>query len=97
MKKKIITVEEFFRLKEMFSGSSEDKKLAWTVYDSAYEDKIILNQLMGKALLFKHRSDFIDAVSMEFIADSKKIYAFIEMNTMTLLYRDILNKLLKDE
>tara|TARA_R100000742_G_C4254182_1_gene72239 strand:- start:606 stop:899 length:294 start_codon:yes stop_codon:yes gene_type:complete len=97
MKKRVITVEEFFRLKQMFSGSSEDKAIAWEIYDNAYEDKIILNQLMGKALMFNDRTNFIDAVKFEFIADSKKIYTFIETNTMNRIYRDILDKLLRND
>ena len=97
MKKKVITVEEFFRLKQMFSGSTEDKNIAWEIYENAYEDRVILNQLMGKALMFKDRTNFIDAVKFEFIADSKRIYTFIETNAMNKIYRDILDKLLKND
>tara|TARA_R100001440_G_scaffold16954_3_gene28717 strand:+ start:1721 stop:2005 length:285 start_codon:yes stop_codon:yes gene_type:complete len=94
MKKKIITVEEFFRLKLMFSGSQEDKELAWEIYDNAYEDKVILNQLMAKALMFEDRQQFIDGVKFEFIANSKNLYAFISAESIEEIYKDILNKLL---
>jgi len=96
MKKKIITVEEFFRLKQMFSGGQEDKELAWEIFDNTYEDKIILSQLMAKALMFKNRQQFIDAVKFEFIADSKKLYAFIEAESFNHIYMDILKKLLDE-
>ncbi len=52
---KIISIEEFFRIKEMFSGSEEDKDLALELYNTQYQDKHILNELMLKALLFKDR------------------------------------------
>jgi len=96
MKRNIITIEEFFRLKEMFSGIKEDQEIAWEIYENQYEDKVILNQLMAKALLFKKRKDFIDTVKFEFVADSKKLYSFIQLNTMDKIYMDILNKLLDD-
>tara|TARA_R110002051_G_scaffold321795_2_gene410418 strand:+ start:222 stop:515 length:294 start_codon:yes stop_codon:yes gene_type:complete len=97
MKKKIITIEEFFRLKQMFSGSIEDKELALEIYENAYEDSIILHQLMGKALMFKDRTEFIDAIKIEFIADSQRIYTFIKVSSMTRIYREILNKIINDD
>ena len=96
MKRKIITVEEFFRLKQMFNSVKEDQEIAWEIYDKQYEDKVILNQLMAKALVFKKRNEFIDTVKFEFIADSKKLYSFISINTFDQIYMDILNKLLDD-
>ena len=96
MDRKIITVEEFFRLKEMFNASKEDQQIAWEIFDSQYEDKIIISHLMAKALMFKSRRNFIDTVKFEFIADSKKLYSFIDINTFDKIYMDILNKLLDD-
>ncbi len=87
-------MEEFFKLKEMFSGTEEDKVIAWEIYDNAYEDKVILNQLMAKALMFEDRTEFIDAVKFPFMADSKKIYAFIDTQSFNEIYKTILNKLL---
>ena len=96
MKRNIITIEEFFRLKEMFSSVKDDQEIAWEIYDKQYEDKVILNQLMAKALMFKKRNEFIDTVKFEFVADSKKLYSFIKLNHMDQIYMDILNKLLDD-
>ncbi len=80
----------------MFNASKEDKEIAWGIFDSQYEDKVIISQLMAKALMFKNRRDFIDTVKFEFIADSKKLYSFIDINTFDKIYMDILNKLLDD-
>ena len=96
MKKKIISVEEFFRLKEMFDGSDEDHELAWEIYNNAYEDKVIIGQLIAKALMFKNRARFVDAVKFKFIANTKEIYAFIDTNTFNDIYTDILKKLIDE-
>ena len=46
--------------------------------------------------MFKNRQQFIDAVKFEFIADSKKLYAFIEAESFNHIYMDILKKLLDE-
>jgi hypothetical protein len=58
---KVITVEEFFRLKQMFQGLPDDQELAWEIYKNNYKDDAV-DLLMHKALVFKHRKKFADAV-----------------------------------
>ena len=58
----------------MFQGIPKKiSRLLGRYYDSQYEDKVIISQLMAKALMFKSRRKFIDTVKFEFIADSKVI------------------------
>ena len=35
---KVITLEEFFKLKEMFQGLPDDQELAWEIYKNNYKD-----------------------------------------------------------
>ena len=95
MKKKIITIDEFFRLQEMFRGSKEDQELAFEIYDSQYKDREILDELMTKALMFDKRRKFADAVQYKFPTKSgKTIYTYIEENKMSAIYKSILDKLM---
>ncbi|CAI8203041.1 MAG: Uncharacterised protein [Arcobacter lacus] len=97
MKKKIITLDEFFKYKQMFSGLQEDKELAWHLYsNSNYQDKEVVDRLMLKALLFKDRVDFSIAVKYSFEVnslDTNKIYTFIKKSKVDNIYMDILRKL----
>jgi hypothetical protein len=97
MKKKIITLDEFFKYKEMFSGLQEDKELALHMYNNTnYEEKEVVNRLMAKALMFKDRVDFCIAVKFSFkinSLDTNKIYTFIEKSKVDNIYMDILRKI----
>lgn len=97
MKKKIITLDEFFKYKEMFSGLQEDKELALHMYNNTnYEEKEVVNRLMAKALMFKDRVDFCIAVKFSFVInslDTNKIYTFIEKSKVDNIYMDILRKI----
>jgi len=95
--KRIITLDEFFRYKEMFSGLPEDQALANELYQKAnYADKELLDQLMAKALVFDKRYNFCVAVKHAFKLGSFKtsrLYAFIEAKKVNKVYMDILRKL----
>ena len=97
MKKKIITLDEFFKYKEMFSGLKEDKELAWHMYDNTdYQEKEVVNRLMAKALMFKDRVDFCIAIKYSFqinALDTNKIDAFIKKSKVDNIYMDILRKI----
>jgi|TARA_B100000902_G_C27279305_1_gene900740 hypothetical protein len=94
---KIISIEEFFRIKEMFSGSEEDKDLALELYNTQYQDKHILNELMLKALLFKDRKYFAEAVQMNLVSKTgKTLYTFLSLEQANDIYKQILDKLMDD-
>jgi len=99
--RKIITIDEFFTLRDMFSGSKEDAAIALAIYQEQYQDKDILDRLMCKALMFKERVDFSIAVQYTFQMgmsdmDTKNIYAYIDINKMDEIYNEILNKITDD-
>jgi hypothetical protein len=97
-KKKIITIDEFFRLKEMLQGLPEDKDIAFQIYSSQYEDREMLDQLMSKALLFEDRKNFVDAIRFKFkIRTADTLYTFIDVEEMNLVYKHILNKITGDD
>ena len=79
---KIITLEEFFKYKQMFQGLPEDQSLACEIYNNAnYENKEVLDKLMVKALMFEDRVNFCTAVKYTLNVgelSTKKIYAFLE-------------------
>ena len=89
---KIITAEEFFRLREMFNGLDEDVAMAVEIYkNSNYDQKEILDILMAKALVFKPRRRFCDAIKFSFILPShRKIYAFMKESEADEIYFNIL-------
>lgn len=94
---RIITLDEFFKYKEMFSGLPEDQALACELYNNAnYADKKLLDQLMAKALVFDKRYNFCIAVKHKFKLGSFKtsrIYAYIDKNKLDGVYTEILRKL----
>jgi len=96
-KKKIISLDEFFRYKEMFEGLPEDKALACELYNNAgYADKAIVDRLMAKALMFDDRVKFCIGIKYEFTIGSFKttrIYTFIKKEKVNKIYMDILRKL----
>ena len=89
--RKIITIDEFFSLKEMFSGSKEDAAVALEIYKNQYTDQDILDKLMCKALLFKDRVNYSIAVKYTFrigFYDMKtgNIFAYIDSNKLDNIY-----------
>ena len=95
--KKIITIEEFFRLKQMFSGSSEDKHLALQIWDNQYRDRNILDPLMSKGLMFTDRKNFAKAVKLDFTTKTGKVlYTFLSEQQADDIYKQILDKLMND-
>tara|TARA_B110000908_G_C10216653_1_gene433141 strand:+ start:406 stop:705 length:300 start_codon:yes stop_codon:yes gene_type:complete len=97
-KRRIITIEEFFRLKEMFDGLPEDQGIACEIYRSQYQDREIIDQLMAKALIFENRKKFIDAVVFKFkVGTAISLYNFIDIEEIDSVYTEILNKIMKDD
>lgn len=95
--KKIITIEEFFRLKQMFSGSIEDKELAYHLWENQYTDRNILDPLMAKGLMFTDRKSFASVVKMNFTSKSgKTLYTFLSEQQANDIYKQILDKLMND-
>ena len=92
---KVITVEEFFRLKQMFQGLPDDQELAWEIYKNNYKDDAV-DLLMHKALVFKHRKKFADAV--QFIDQPKvskqALYIYIDFYKAESIYKKILDKIM---
>jgi len=97
MTKKIIRIEEFFRLKEMLSGSKEDQQVAWHIYKNNYPEDMMMDTLMHKALVFKNRRNFGDAISFHYHTDTIKIYAYIDSERMDQIYNEILDKIMRND
>jgi hypothetical protein len=96
-KKKIISIDEFFRMKEMFSGSLEDKELAFEIYKNQYKDRKILDLLMLKALMFNDRKAFAATIKVDFtVGNGKKLYTFLSLEQANEIYKQILDKLMDD-
>ena len=89
---KIITAEEFFRLKEMFMGVDEDQAIAVEIYkNSGFANKEIVDLLMAKALVFEPRKKFCDAIKFTFnLPSNKEIYAYMEEQEAEEVYYKIL-------
>tara|TARA_R110001592_G_scaffold85153_5_gene251498 strand:- start:1160 stop:1492 length:333 start_codon:yes stop_codon:yes gene_type:complete len=95
--RRTITLDEFFRFKEMFQGSTEDIEVALSIWNSQYEDKTLIDTLMCKALLFNDRVNFAAAVKHKFsirgrgsAMGTQYLYAFIEARKLNQVYADIL-------
>ena len=96
-KKKIISLSEFFRMKEMFSGTQEDKEIAFEIYKNQYKDRKILDLLMLKALMFGDRKAFAATIQVDFtVSNGKKIYTFLSLEQADDIYKQILDKLMDD-
>jgi|8_EtaG_2_1085327.scaffolds.fasta_scaffold212139_2 hypothetical protein len=112
MKKKksreIITVDEFFTLRDMLSGNEEDAAVALEIYKNKYGlDQKILNRLMCKALNFEDRVKFSIAVKYSFEIGGRqfttnpldsdmittRIFAYIDHYKLDDIYKEILNKI----
>ena len=97
-KRRMITIEEFFRLKQMFDGLPEDQSIAYEIYRSQFQDIEIIDQLMAKALMFKSRKKFIDAVVFKFkVGTAISLYNFIDVEEIDAVYKEILDKIMKNE
>jgi len=106
-KKRIITIDEFFRFKEMFQGLPDDQAIACELYNNAdFADKQLVDTLMAKSLMFKNRVDFCIAVKYTFKItclssigsfSSNKIYTFIKASKADKIYMDILRKIKKHD
>ncbi len=95
--KKIITIEEFFRLKQMFAGSIEDKAMAFEIWDNQYKDRNIIDPLMFKGLMFTDRKSFAKAVKVDFTTKTgKTLYTFLSEQQADEIYKQILDKLMND-
>jgi hypothetical protein len=96
MKKKI-TVEEFFRIKQMLQGLPDDRALGCVIYNNSdYADKDILDKLMCKALMFDARVKFCIAINYGIKLGSLKlsrIYQSLERRDADKVYIDILRKI----
>jgi|TARA_R110000764_G_scaffold41539_1_gene93466 hypothetical protein len=96
-KKKIITIDEFFRLKQMLSSSEEDQEIAFEIYSNQYKDRNILDPLMHKALLFKDRKTFQATVKVDLVTQTgKALYIFLAEEHADEIYKQILDKLMND-
>tara|TARA_R110000772_G_scaffold20162_2_gene56045 strand:+ start:222 stop:518 length:297 start_codon:yes stop_codon:yes gene_type:complete len=96
-KKKIITIDEFFRLKQMLSSSKEDQEIAFEIYSNQYKDRNILDPLMHKALLFKDRKTFQATVKVDLVTQTgKALYIFLAEEHADEIYKQILDKLMND-
>lgn len=97
---KIITIDEFFRYKDMLEGLPDDRNIALEILKkSNYKNKDIINTLLAKSLMFTKRAEFCEGVMFKF--DSKKcsyqdIYAFIKREKADKIYMDIFKKM-RDE
>lgn len=95
---KIITLKEFFRLKEMFQGLPDDQEIAWEIYKNTFKDDAI-DLLMHKALMFKHRKNFADAVKFVDtpLLGKQELYIYMNEQKMHLIYKQILDKIMRYE
>jgi len=95
--KKTITIDEFFRIKQMLQGLPEDQALGCVIYNNLdYADKDILDRLMCKALMFDARVQFCIAVKYGFKMGSLKssrIYQSLTENKSDEVYTNILRKI----
>ena len=92
---KVITLDEFFKLKEMFQGLPDDQEMAWEIYKNNYKDDAI-DLLMHKALVFKHRKKFADAVQFidPPIVGRQALYYYIDIHKADSIYKQILDKIM---
>lgn len=97
-KYKVITLKEFFRLKQMFQGLPDDQEVAWEIYKNIFKDDAI-DLLMHKALMFKHRKKFADAVKFTDtpIMGKQELYVYIKEEKMHSIYKKILDKIIKND
>lgn len=82
----------------MFDGLPEDQSIACEIYRSQFQDIEIIDQLMAKALMFKNRKKFIDAVVFKFkVGTAISLYNFIDVEEVNSVYKEILDKIMKNE
>jgi len=94
----LITVKEFFSLREMFMGLDEDFQLALENYKNLnFDDKEILDLLFTKSLLFDKRTRFIKAIGKTYTSEElvgKNINSVVKNAGDYVVYKKILLKLL---
>ncbi len=94
----LITVKEFFSLREMFMGLDEDFELALENYKNLdFDDKEILDLLFTKSMLFDKRTRFLKAISKTYTSEAlvgKSINSAIKNAGDYAVYKKILLKLL---
>ena len=94
----LITVKEFFSLREMFMGQDEDFELALENYKNLdFDDKEILNLLFTKSLAFDKRKRFVKAISKNYTSDElvgKNINSAVKNAGDYVVYKKILLKIL---
>lgn len=94
----LITIKEFFSLREMFMGLDEDFQLALENYKNLnFDDKEILDLLFTKSLLFDKRTRFIKAIGKTYTSEElvgKNINSVVKNAGDYVVYKKILLKLL---
>jgi hypothetical protein len=94
----LITVKEFFSLREMFMGQDEDFELALENYKNLdFDDKEILDLLFTKSMLFDKRTRFLKAISKIYTSEElvgKNINSVVKNAGDYVVYKKILLKLL---
>lgn len=94
----LITVKEFFSLREMFMGLDEDFQLALENYKNLnFYDKDILDLLFAKSMLFGKRTRFLNAISKTYKSEElvgKNINHVIKIARDSTIYKKILLKIL---
>lgn len=94
----LITVKEFFSLREMFMGLDEDFELALENYKNLdFDDKDILDLLFTKSMLFDKRTRFLTAISKTYTSEElvgKNINSVVKNAGDHVVYKKILLKLL---
>jgi hypothetical protein len=94
----LITIKEFFSLREMFMGLDEDFQLALENYKNLnFDDKDILDLLFTKSMLFDKRTRFLKAIGKTYTSDQlvgKNINHAVKIAGDFVIYKKILLKIL---
>lgn len=94
----LITVKEFFSLREMFMGLDEDFQLALENYKNLnFDDREILDLLFTKSMLFDKRTRFLSATGRIYKSETlvgKNINSAIKNAGDYVVYKKILLKIL---
>ena len=82
----------------MFQGLPEDQELAWEIYKNNFKSKPV-DLLMHKALVFKHRKKFADVVKFVDtpLLGKQELYIYMDEQKMHLIYKQILDKIMRYE
>ena len=98
----LITIKEFFSLREMFMGLDEDFELALENYKNLdFDDKDILDLLFTKSLLFDKRARFLTAIGKAYhgskLLIGKNINYTVKNAGDYAIYKEISRKILYAE